>query len=98
MLRNSFHGNAGGGSTDVVALGGNMRRKTLIISWGGAGPLLISFGNKTLTGSVFDLVMISNQGPLVLTREAIGDALTEAVYIWNSTASGPATITEFFDP
>lgn len=97
MKFQSYFGPAGGGASDVVALPGNMRRKSLVITYGGAGNLLVSLGNRTNNGTDADFVLSASGGPLVLNHDTCGDALTAEVHIWNSAASSPVTVTEFFE-
>lgn len=75
-----------------------MRRKTLMITFNGSGTLLVALGKSTQGGTVFDFSTSNTGAPLILSREMVGDAITDDVHIWNSTGSGPAGVIEFFDP
>lgn len=96
MLRNKYHGLAGSGGSDVVALGGNMRRKSLAISYQGAGYLIVALGRSTAAGTDGDFTVIGTGGSLLLTEAMIGDAIHDDVHLWNSAAGGPCDVVEFF--
>lgn len=98
MLRNSFHGVAGAGPSDVVAFGGNMRRKSLVISYAGGGALIVAFGRTTNSGSDFDIMVTQSNSPVTLTVNEVGDSIHDEVHLWNSAGGQPVSAVEFFSP
>ena len=97
MKRNTFSGSAGGGPTDVQIFGPNPRRKSLVITYGGAGTLVIAIGKKTSGGTVGDLLLQATGGPIILTHDVIGDSITEEINCWNSVGGQPVGAMEFFE-
>jgi hypothetical protein len=94
MLRNSVHLIFNNNSQ--LAFGGNMRRKMLRVDSPSAGtPILVGLG-YTPGGSNFDFVALASS-PVVLWRDQVGDAITEAVYLFCSGAGQAGSATEFFD-
>lgn len=92
MLANSVTISSNG--TDQIILGGNMRRRSLTVRYGGGGSVFVGIG-KICTASSGDFI-VQAAAPLHLTYEDYGDALTSEIHVFLSVGGQPITASETF--
>lgn len=85
-------------AADTIVLGGNMKRKALIIQVNSATLVTFNFGRSTNNaGSGYGFSHANNISPLRLNREDYGDAITEEIHAQSASGTVAATILEVIE-
>lgn len=86
--------------TDSVVMGGNMRRKKLVITQNTNNQVFVNFGRSALDGSGNGIGMpvAANMPPLYLTYDNMGDSIREEIHAVAGAGTPTITINEFFEP